>query len=394
MAVSFGKILTKVFGSRNERMLKRYHKVVDQINALEPQIRKMTDVQLRERTQELRKLLSEGQLRPLETLPEGFAIIREAMDRNIGIRAIFDPENHFDPDQLDDDMLDAYDQVQRTLIGSGQSWATVPIPPKIYDAVRAIYPESRPPFRCRCFDVQLIGGLVLYEGKIAEMATGEGKTFVAPLACFMRALEGNRCHVVTVNDYLVRRDANWIRPAFENLGLTVGFIQADMEPGGEARRAAYSCDVCYGTNSEFGFDFLRDNMKERAELQVQGPLQYVIVDEVDSILIDEARTPLIISGAAHDDASKYRAADVVARKVIELHKPYAAAEAAADAGKRAIKAAEGDLDKAKNAAEKESARKRRAEAEKQLAEAEQRKEGLTQYYEVELDRKSAHLTHE
>lgn len=124
--------------------------------------------------------------------------------------------------------------------------------------------------------MQLIGGIVLYEGKIAEMATGEGKTFVAPLACFMRALEGMRCHVVTVNDYLVRRDANWVQPAFENLGLTVGFIQSDMEPGGETRRRMYECDVTYGTNAEFGFDYLRDNMKERADLQVQGPLDFAI----------------------------------------------------------------------------------------------------------------------
>jgi len=121
--------------------------------------------------------------------------------------------------------------------------------------------------------------LVLYEGRIAEMATGEGKTFVAPLACFMRVLEGMHTHVVTVNDYLVRRDANWIRPAFENLGLTVGFIQSEMEPGGEVRRKMYECDVTYGTNSEFGFDFLRDNMKERVDLQVQGPLDFAIVDE-------------------------------------------------------------------------------------------------------------------
>ncbi len=229
------------------------------------------------------------------------------------------------------------------------------------------------------------------------MATGEGKTFVAPLACFMRVLEGNHCHVVTVNDYLVRRDANWIRPAFENLGLTVGFIQSDMEPGGDTRRNAYQCDVTYGTNSEFGFDFLRDNMKERAALQVQGPLQYVIVDEVDSILIDEARTPLIISGAAHDDAAKYRAADVVARKVIELNKSWNAADAAADAAKRAIKAAEGDEDRAKTKGDKqgvEAARLRKRNAEAALSDAEKRKEGLTQYYEVELDRKSVHLTHE
>jgi preprotein translocase subunit SecA len=394
MAVTVSKVLTTVFGSRNERLLKRYHKVVTQINALEPEMRAKNDVQLRERTGEIRKLLTSGKLRSSEALPEAFAIIRESMDRNIGIRAIFDPENNFDPDTLSDDMLEAYDAVQRELISTGLSWRQVPIPPKIYDAIRELYPESRPPFRARCFDVQLIGGLVLYEGKIAEMATGEGKTFVAPLACFMRVLEGNHCHVVTVNDYLVRRDATWLRPAFENLGLTIGYIQADMEPGGEARRAAYNCDITYGTNSEFGFDFLRDNMKTTAALQVQGPLQFVIVDEVDSILIDEARTPLIISGAAHDDAAKYRAADIVARKVIELHKPYAAAEVAEDAAKRAIKSAEGDVDRAKNKAEKEAARARGEKADKDLAEATRLKESLTQYYEVELDRKAAHLTHE
>ncbi len=394
MAVTFAKVLTTVFGSRNERLLKRYHKTVDQINALEPQMRAKSDIQLRDRTQEIRKLLTSGKLRSAETLPEAFAIIRESMDRNIGIRAIFDPENNFDPDQLSDEMLEAYDTVQRELISTGLSWRQVPIPPKIYDAIRELYPESRPPFRARCFDVQLIGGLVLYEGKIAEMATGEGKTFVAPLACFMRVLEGNHCHVVTVNDYLVRRDATWLRPAFENLGLSIGYIQSEMEPGGDTRRAAYQCDITYGTNSEFGFDFLRDNMKTTASQQVQGPLQFVIVDEVDSILIDEARTPLIISGAAHDDAAKYRAADIVARKVIELHKPYAAAEIAEDAAKRAIKSAEGDLDHAKNKTEKEAARARGQKAEQDLAEATRRKESLVQYYEVELDRKSAHLTHE
>jgi preprotein translocase subunit SecA len=392
--MNFSKTLTKVFGSRNERMLKRYQRVVDQINAMEDQARAKTDPQLRQRTSELREQITSGKVRRGEVLPEAFAIIRESMDRNIGIRAIFDPENHFDPDQFDDKTLDLYDQVQQTLIGTGQSWKTVPIPLEIYQAVRKLYPESRPPFRCRCFDVQIIGGLVLYEGKIAEMATGEGKTFVAPLACFMRVLEGNHCHVVTVNDYLVRRDALWVRPAFENLGLSVGFIQTEMPPGGDARRAAYGCDVTYGTNAEFGFDYLRDNMKERAALQVQGPLEFVVVDEVDSILIDEARTPLIISGAAHDDAGKYRAADIVARKVIELNKPWDAAEAAENAAQRALKAAEGDEANATNPEQVQAARKRHDEAERQLADAERKKEGLTQYYEVELDRKSAHLTHE
>ncbi len=399
MAFSFGKVLTKVFGSRNERLLKRYRRIVEQVNELAPQIEAMTDEQLRARTQELRTGLTKRPGKPAklkvdDVMPEAFAIIRESMDRHIGIREIFNPEQNFDPDKLDDENLELYDSVQRAMIATGTSWQHAPIPLKLYAAIRKLHPESRPPFRARPFDVQLIGGLVLSEGKIAEMATGEGKTFVAPLACFLRVLQGMHCHVVTVNDYLVKRDASWVRPAFENLGMSVGFIQSDMEPGGEGRRRQYECDVTYGTNSEFGFDYLRDNMKERADLQVQGPLDYAIVDEVDSILIDEARTPLIISGAAHDDAPKYKRADEVARKVLELHKPWEQAEKAVDAAKRAIKAAEGDEDKAKDKAEKEKARERAAAAEKQLEEAEKRKEGLTQYYEVEWDRKKVDLTHE
>src|SRR5689334_7127568 len=320
MPVTVGKVLTKIFGSRNERLLKRYRAIVASVNALEPKVQAMSDRELRERTQELRAGLAGGKLRSVDVLPESFAIIRESMDRHIGIRSIFNPEEDqfakFDPDQLDDESLELYDEVQRRMINTGESWLTVEIPQKLYDAVRKLYPESRPPYRARCFDVQLIGGLVLYEGKIAEMATGEGKTFVAPLACFMRVLEGYHAHVVTVNDYLVRRDSLWVKPAFDNLGVSVGYIQSDMDPGGQTRKDAYQCDITYGTNSEFGFDYLRDNMKPRAEEQVQGPLDFAIVDEVDSILIDEARTPLIISGAAHDDAPKYVAADKVARVVI------------------------------------------------------------------------------
>jgi len=394
MAVSVGTIMTKLFGSRNERLIKRYYRIVDQINAIEPQIQAKTDAELRARTQELREGIRKGTIKPAEVLPEAFAIMRESMDRHIGIREIFNPDQNFDPDQFDDHMLQVYDQVQQRMIATGESYRQVPIPHELFDAVRKLYPESRPPFRARCFDVQLIGGLVLYEGKIAEMATGEGKTFVAPLACFMKVLEGMHCHVVTVNDYLVRRDATWVQPAFENLGITVGYIQQQMDPGGQARKAAYQCDVTYGINSEFGFDYLRDNMKERLDLQVQGPLDFAIVDEVDSILIDEARTPLIISGPAHDDAPKYRAADAVARKIIELNKPWDAVEREVDAAKRAIKAAEGDEDRAKTREEKEKARKRLEEAHRRLEEAEAKKEGLVQYYEVELDRKSVHLTHE
>jgi len=440
MAFSVQQLLTRIFGSRNDRLLKRYRAVVAKINAFEPQMVRMTDEQLRQRTQEIRAGIRAGTIKPADVLPECFAIMRESLDRHVGMRQIFNPEEdplyRFDPDQFTDEELELYDAVQRRMIQTGESWTRVPIPPRLYDAVRRLYPESRPPWRARCFDVQLIGGLVLYEGKIAEMATGEGKTFVAPLACFMRVLEGMRCHVVTVNDYLVRRDANWVRPAFENLGITVGFIQADMEPGGEVRRKMYQCDITYGTNSEFGFDYLRDNMKERLDLQVQGPLDFAIVDEVDSILIDEARTPLIISGAAHDDAQKYRDADRVARKIVELHRPWAAVEQEFNAAKRGIKAAEGDMEKISRDDEQAmaAARRRKEENEKRLVAAlakmlvsaldsQERidellraytcpqelreaafemarqmrargEKGIIQYYEVELDRKSVHLTHE
>ena len=395
MAITVARTLTKIFGSRNDRLLKRYQRIVERINEMEPKIQVFTDEQLRQRAHQLRNAIVAGEMNSIDALPEAFAIMREAMDRNIGIRTVFDPESHFDPDLLEGEAWEAYDAVQREMISTGQSWQTIDIPPVVYAGVRKVYPESRPPFRARCFDVQLIGGLVLYEGRIAEMATGEGKTFVGPLACFMKILTGQHCHVVTVNDYLVRRDATWVRPAMEHLGFSVGFIQSDMEPGGRARREQYECDVTYGTNSEFGFDYLRDNMKERLDLQVQGPLDFAIVDEVDSILIDEARTPLIISGFAHDDAPKYKAADEVTRKIVALNKPWDQAEAAIDTAKRAIKAAEGDEDKFKGDKKAvEAARKRRAEAEQQLVEAEARKEKLTQYYEVELDRKSVHLTHE
>ena len=394
MAISVGKVLTKIFGSRNERLLKRYRKIVEEINSFEAKVVALTDEQLAARTAELREGLTAKKLRSADVMPEALAIIREAMDRHIGVREVFNPEQHFDPDKFDDELLKAYDEVQQRMIATGESYLTVPIPHTIYAAVRKLYPDSRPPFRARPFDVQMIGGLVLYEGKIAEMATGEGKTFVAPLACFLRVLEGMHCHVVTVNDYLVKRDANWVRPAFEALGISVGFIQSEMEPGGEVRRKQYECDITYGTNSEFGFDYLRDNMKVRVEEQVQGPLHYAIVDEVDSILIDEARTPLIISGAAHDDAPKYKAADTVARKVIELNRAFDAVAKQIDAAKRDIKAAEGDEEKSKNRDEKDRARKRQEEAKKRLEKLEGKKTGVTQYYEVELDRKSVHLTHE
>ena len=156
----------------------------------------------------------------------------------------------------------------------------------------------------RHFDVQLMGGMVLHGGDIAEMVTGEGKTLVATLAAYLNALEGKGVHVVTVNDYLARRDAEWMSPLFRGLGMTVGAIQSEMES--TERQQVYGCDITYGTNNEFGFDYLRDNMKPVKDYQCQGELFYAIIDEVDSILIDEARTPLIISGPAFDDVQEVR----------------------------------------------------------------------------------------
>ncbi|MFT3785541.1 MAG: hypothetical protein QM770_05180 [Tepidisphaeraceae bacterium] len=397
MSTILAKTLTKIFGSRNDRLVKRYRKIVDSINALEPKISKLTDEQLRARTQELRAQIIAGKLKLADVIPEGMAIIRESMDRNIGIRNVFNPEYNFDPETMPDTLNEAFNafaDIEDLLIGGQADWRKVPVPVMVYDAIKKMYPESRPPFRARCFDVQLIGGLVLYEGKIAEMKTGEGKTFVAPLACFLRCLEGKHAHVVTVNDYLVKRDATWVKPAFEALGLSVGYIQADMDPGGESRKISYQCDVTYGTNSEFGFDYLRDNMRERVDLQVQGPLDYAIVDEVDSVLIDEARTPLIISGYAHDDPERYRAADEVARKIIELHRPCGVIEREIGQIKREIKAYEGEADKAEGKDAKAAAQKKVEDAKARLEDAEGRKADVTAYYETELDRKSVHLTHE
>jgi len=180
------------------------------------------------------------------------------------------------------------------------------------DAFAAVRESGRRNLKMRHYDVQMIGGYVLHKGMISEMVTGEGKTLVATLPAFLNALVGH-VHVVTVNDYLARRDMEWMGPLYMGLGLTVGCIQAHQE--GEEKNLAYQCDITYGTNNEFGFDYLRDNMKPIKEMQVQGPLAYAIVDEIDNILIDEARTPLIISGPAHDDVDKYRKADRIARQL-------------------------------------------------------------------------------
>jgi len=326
------KSLVKVFGSRNERLIKSYRKRVQQINDCEPQIRPLTDAQLKQRAQELRRQIADGQVLPRDAQAEAFALMRESIDRNVGIRNIFNPELEFDPARLpSDEARQAYQQVRQQIdqtpdapvLGADvavPAWLTVEIPNVLHEAVRQMQPESRPPFRARPFDVQLIGGMVLHEGKIAEMKTGEGKTIVAPLACFMAALEGLQCYVVTVNDYLVQRDRDWVFPAFHALGMTVGAIHSYHLQPPEAKQRAYECDVVYGTNSEFGFDYLRDNMKLSVAEQVQKNRDFCIVDEIDSILIDEARTPLIISGPAHDDAPQYQQANQVAEQLVQRQK--------------------------------------------------------------------------
>ncbi|UCF95397.1 MAG: DEAD/DEAH box helicase, partial [Desulfobacterales bacterium] len=231
--------LTKVFGSKNERELRKLAPLVEQINALEPAMQALSDEELRTQTTLLKDRLAKGE--PLDDiLPEAFAAVREA-------------------------------------------------------SVRAL--------KMRHFDVQLIGGIVLHRGKIAEMKTGEGKTLVATLPAYLNALTGKGVHIITVNDYLARRDTAWMGQIYKFLGLSVGTILHGLDDA--ERKAAYGADITYGTNNEFGFDYLRDNMKFDRESLVQRELHYGIVDEVDSILIDEARTPLIISGPAEKSTALY-----------------------------------------------------------------------------------------
>lgn len=248
------KLLTKVFGSRNDRTLRRMQKVVDVINRMEPDIEKLTDTELRAKTDEFRERLAKGEV--LENLiPEAFAVVREASKRVFGMRH---------------------------------------------------------------FDVQLLGGMVLNERCIAEMRTGEGKTLTATLPAYLNALSGRGVHVVTVNDYLAQRDAENNRPLFEFLGLSIGINLPNMTA--PAKRAAYAADITYGTNNEFGFDYLRDNMAFSPEERVQRQLHYALVDEVDSILIDEARTPLIISGPAEDSSEMYIRVNKLIPKLIRQEK--------------------------------------------------------------------------
>ncbi|MDP2206640.1 MAG: preprotein translocase subunit SecA [Alphaproteobacteria bacterium] len=245
----FAALARTMFGTHSERVLKTYRRRVEQINALEPAMQALSDTELAAQTAKFRTRLQGGETLD-QILPEAFATAREASRRRLGLRP---------------------------------------------------------------FDVQLMGGMALHEGYIPEMRTGEGKTLVATLPVYLNALEGKGVHVVTVNDYLAQRDAEWMSPIYTSLGLSLGVIVANLSD--EERQSAYGSDVTYGTNNEFGFDYLRDNMKFRLEDMVQRPFNFAIVDEVDSILIDEARTPLIISGQAQDSAELYRSVNALIPKL-------------------------------------------------------------------------------
>ena len=409
-------------GTKNQRDVKRYLKIVDLANALEPSMRALTDAQIREKTVEFRARVASG-AKPYDMIPEIFAAAREAMDRGVGIRNIFNPSrnadlNHdgvvnaddcFDPSQLPLEVRAQYDATvaamraaeprnpEGDLVGCAAplaGWEYLDIPNEIYAAVRTIYPMSRPPFRARPFDVQLIGGIVLAEGKIAEMKTGEGKTIVGPLACYLAACEEKQVHVVTVNDYLVQRDRDWTFPFFRALGLTVGAIHPHHMQDQDEKKRSYSCDVVYGTTSEFGFDYLRDNMKTRTEEQLQKERGFAIVDEVDSILIDEARTPLIISGPAHSSTPRYDMADSIARHLVTRQSEWDEANTDCRRIEEKIAACEGDI---RNAREKNvvpGIKKTMDAARKELATSEARRDRFKQFYEVELDKKTAGLTHD
>ncbi|HON24246.1 MAG TPA: preprotein translocase subunit SecA, partial [Syntrophales bacterium] len=234
-----GALLKKIIGTKNDRIIKEISVVLDEINRLEPTVKNLPDEKLGGKTSEFKERLHNGASLD-DILPEAFAVAREAARRTVGMRP---------------------------------------------------------------FDVQIIGGIVLHQGKIAEMKTGEGKTLAATLPLYLNALTGRGCHLVTVNDYLARRDAAWMGPIYNFLGLTVGVIVHGMDD--DERRQAYHADITYGTNNEFGFDYLRDNMKFSLADYVQRDFHYAIVDEVDSILIDEARTPLIISGPSEESTDKY-----------------------------------------------------------------------------------------
>ncbi len=305
------KILTKIFGSRNDRIIRdlRFH--AENITKIGETIAQLDDEQLRGKTTEFKTRLSEKESLD-DILPEAFAVMREVADRRLGNWNVFKSEFNFDKTKL----IHNQDIYNKTLeqLNDGVNSNDINLSASFYQEIKDLYPISVPPFRHRHFEVQLIAGMVLHNGDIAEMMTGEGKTLAATLPSYLNALNEKGVHVITVNDFLASRDADWMRPAYEFLGMNVGCITSDMD--NEERVEAYACDITYGTNNEFGFDYLRDNMKMSAEEQCQKRRGFCIVDEVDSILIDEARTPLIISGPADDTPARYYDVDKVVRQLI------------------------------------------------------------------------------
>jgi len=259
----FGKLLASIVGTKTDREVKRMRPLVEEINRFFESYRALSDDALAAKTAEFRKRIEDGETVDA-LLPEAFGAVKEACRRLVG---------------------KSWD-----VCGQKNEWNMIP------------------------YDVQLIGGIVLHEGEIAEMATGEGKTLVATMPLYLNALEGKGAHLITVNDYLARRDREWMGPIYESLGLTVGVIQHDMDP--PSRQAEYRCDITYGTNNEFGFDYLRDNMAVRPEYRVQRGFRYAIVDEVDSVLIDEARTPLIISGPVAHSVHRFDEVKEAVRKIV------------------------------------------------------------------------------
>ncbi|MBO7383290.1 MAG: preprotein translocase subunit SecA [Fibrobacter sp.] len=306
-------VLHKIFGTPHERKVKKLRPVIAQIHEARKALEALDDAALAAKSAEFREKLKNGAT--LEDIKvEAFAVCQEACDRRLGIFNIFKPENNFDFSKLGPE-LQVYTDAAKAELDAGKNEWEVYMPAAVYAKVRELYPESVKPFRMMPFDVQMIGGLVLHEGAIAEMATGEGKTLAAALPVYLNGLSGHGVHVVTVNDYLAGRDAKQMGLVYKFLGLTVGLIVNGLNP--EQRRISYNSDVTYGTNNEFGFDYLRDNMAVEPNQLVQRELNFCIVDEVDSILIDEARTPLIISGPAEDATDKYAKANEIAQKLVE-----------------------------------------------------------------------------
>lgn len=304
-------LLHKAFGSPHERKVKKLRPIIEEVHKIRKELELLDDADLASKTKVFKDLLASG--KTLEDIKvEAFAVCQEACDRRLGVFNIFNPDYGFDFSLLGSDLQGAVNQAKEEL-ASGKPEFEVYLPAALYAKIREIIPESIKPFRMMPFDVQMIGGLVLHEGAIAEMATGEGKTLAAALPVYLNGLSGKGVHVVTVNDYLAGRDAKQMGRVYNFLGLKVGLIINGLNS--EQRRESYGADVTYGTNNEFGFDYLRDNMAVDPKDLVQRELNFCIVDEVDSILIDEARTPLIISGPAEDATDKYTKANALVQNL-------------------------------------------------------------------------------